>query len=53
MATGQLWDWGLDDCSQLGDGSTTNQMPPQQIAGMTDVLETSGGQNYSVLLRSS
>ena len=50
--TGALWDWGWDMNMQLADGQTTNKKKPQQVSGITNAVEGSGGQNYSVLLRS-
>ena len=49
--TGALWDWGWDMNMQLADSQTTNKKKPQQISGITNAVEGSGGQNYSVLLR--
>jgi alpha-tubulin suppressor-like RCC1 family protein len=50
--TGALWDWGWDASTQLGDGQTTNKKKSQQVSGISNAVEGSGGQNYSVLLRS-
>lgn len=49
---GTVWVWGNNSNGQLCDGTTTWALSPQQLTGLTDVLQLSGGNgdeisNYS------
>ena len=52
-ADGQLWDWGMNDFGQLGDGTTTRRTRPVHIAGISDAVEAHGGRGYTVLRRNT
>jgi alpha-tubulin suppressor-like RCC1 family protein len=48
---GQLWDWGMNDFGQLGDGTTTKRTRPVHIAGISNAVEAHGGRGYTVIRR--
>lgn len=55
---GTVWTWGLNDCGQLGDGTTTDRWTPVQVknAGgvgfLTDVTGIAAGSRHTVTLKS-
>src|SRR5438876_836787 len=49
-ADGLVWDWGVNDAGQLGNGSLANSNVPVQVSGLSGVLLVTGGYNYSVAL---
>ncbi len=44
-----LWACGLNDCGQLGDGTTTNRSTPVQI--MTGIASVSAGSAHTMILK--
>jgi hypothetical protein len=49
---GTVWTWGGNRSGQLGNGSTTNQLTPVQVKGMTGVTALAAGSNHTVALKS-
>lgn len=43
---GKLYVWGLNDCGQLGDGTTNNSMQPQLVEGIGAVKDVSVGMKH-------
>ena len=56
---GTLWVWGFNDFgadtsgaySSLGDGTTANRATPVEVAGMTNVVEFSGGWFHGLAMK--
>jgi alpha-tubulin suppressor-like RCC1 family protein len=48
---GMLWAWGLNSSGQLGDGTTTNHLPPAQIGNAANWQSVAVGAYHSVALR--
>ncbi len=46
---GTLWAMGLNNCGQLGDGTTTTASTPEQIA--TSVTQVAAGGNHSLFVK--
>jgi alpha-tubulin suppressor-like RCC1 family protein len=42
---GHVWAWGDNTWGQLGDGSTTHQLAPAQIASLSNIAEIAMGSN--------
>ncbi len=42
-ADGTVWAWGSNFRGQLGDGTTTQQLTPVRVSGLTDVVAVSAG----------
>lgn len=49
---GTVWTWGLNRYGQLGDGTTTWQMYPAQVAGIGSVIAVSAGMYFNAVLTS-
>ena len=49
---GTVWTWGGNRSGQLGNSSTTNQLTPVQVKGMTGVTALAAGSNHTVALKS-
>jgi alpha-tubulin suppressor-like RCC1 family protein len=49
---GTVWAWGLNNKSQLGDGTTTNRPTPVQVSGLTGVTAVAAGNEHSLALKS-
>jgi len=51
---GTVWAWGTDDHGQVGNGvaSSTPQLTPVQVAGLTGVTQIAAGSKFSLALRS-
>jgi hypothetical protein len=43
-----LWSWGFNSSGQLGDGTTTSQLTPVRVNGLTDVLAIAAGREHSL-----
>ena len=43
--------WGYSHYGQLGDGTTTNQVLPVAVSGITGVLSISDGYEHSLALK--
>jgi len=50
-ADGTVWAWGLNNCGQLGDGTTTNRLTPVKVQGLTDVVAIAAGARHSLARR--
>jgi len=48
---GSLWAMGANDVGQLGDGTTTNHLSPEQIVS-SNVTAIAGGQYHSLFVKS-
>ena len=48
---GTVWSWGYNNCGQIGDGTMTQRLIPEQI-GLTGVISVSTKDRYSVALKS-
>ncbi|MDN3692359.1 hypothetical protein QWZ06_08815 [Chryseobacterium tructae] len=48
-----MWTWGLNDKSQLGDGTITNRNTPVQIGTATDWKSAGGGWRHTVALKTN
>lgn len=44
---GTVWAWGANTTGQLGDGTTTTALTPQQVAGATRVKSVIAGLNWA------
>ena len=44
---GAVWAWGANNTGQLGDGSTSTALTPQQVAGATRVKSLIAGLNWA------
>jgi alpha-tubulin suppressor-like RCC1 family protein len=50
---GSVWDWGVNNIGQLGDGSTANAIVPVEAQGMgSGITQISAGENHVLALRS-
>ena len=51
---GTVWAWGQNDHGQVGDGmvSSTPQLTPVEVTGLTGVTKIAAGWEYSLALRS-
>jgi len=49
---GTVWTWGENANGQLGNASTTNQLTPVQVYGISNVISISAGGTHTVALRS-
>ena len=50
--TGVVYAWGLNNAGQLGDGTTTQQMAPVAVIGLSGIFTAvSAGNNHSLALR--
>jgi len=53
QAAANLWAWGDNRYTQLGDGTTTGRLVPTQIGGIGDLIAIDGGGSlHTVALRS-
>ncbi len=54
---GTVWDWGYNNCGQLGDDTTTDRWTPVQVKGsggvgfLTDVKAIAGGSSHKAALK--
>ncbi len=48
---GTVWAWGLNNCGQLGDGTTVNKKTPVQVSGLTDVKAIASGVYFNLALK--
>ena len=48
---GSLWAWGLNDNSQVGDGSQTNRLTPVRIDKNNDWIQVSTHHNHTAAIR--
>jgi alpha-tubulin suppressor-like RCC1 family protein len=50
---GTLWDWGLNQWGQLGNGTTTDEIRPVEARGLdSGITQISAGDNFALALRS-
>jgi alpha-tubulin suppressor-like RCC1 family protein len=47
---GSVWTWGLNDCGQLGDGSTQSRPAPVRVAGLKGVRGVAAGVAHTLAL---
>ncbi|MCL2434375.1 MAG: RCC1 domain-containing protein, partial [Clostridia bacterium] len=48
---GTVWTWGSNNWGQLGDGTTSAQQYPVQVAGVSDVTAVAAGGEHTVVLK--
>ncbi|GMU65360.1 MAG: hypothetical protein AMXMBFR36_16340 [Acidobacteriota bacterium] len=48
---GTVWAWGRNNYGQLGDGTTTNQLVPQQVPGLADIVGIAAGTDFVLALK--
>ncbi len=48
---GTVWAWGLNDCGQLGDGTTKTRNNSAQVPGLTGVVSIAAGLNSSFAIK--
>ncbi len=48
---GTVWVWGLNANRQLGDGTTTNRPTPQQVSGLSHVVDVGAGADHSLVVK--
>ncbi|WP_285135804.1 hypothetical protein [Microbacterium sp. lyk4-40-TSB-66] len=54
LADKTLWSWGASNASgQVGNGSTTNQLSPVAVTGLSDIVQVVGGNDTHSALDSS
>jgi alpha-tubulin suppressor-like RCC1 family protein len=51
-STERVWAWGDNHCGELGDGTTANQLSPEQI-GLTGVTQLAMGQHWLLIAESA
>ncbi len=44
---GSVWCWGTNSTGQLGNGTTTTQLVPVKVLGLTDAVAVSAGLDYT------
>lgn len=49
---GTVWAWGWNRSGELGDGTTTDQLTPVQLSGLTDVTAITTGPSSTYALKS-
>jgi alpha-tubulin suppressor-like RCC1 family protein len=49
---GTVWGWGDNGNSQLGDGTTTTRLTPEQVPGLANMVAVAAGEFSSYALRS-
>ena len=49
---GSVWAWGRNGSGQLGDGTKTERLTPNQIPGLSDFTEIAAGRFHSLALKS-
>jgi alpha-tubulin suppressor-like RCC1 family protein len=52
-SAGELWAWGANNFSQLGDNTTTDRTTPTKIGSATNWTKISGGNGHSLALNSA
>ena len=51
--SGEVYTWGLNNCGQLGNGSTTNEKAPIKINGLSNIVKVDAYKNITLALDSS
>jgi len=49
-ADGNVWAWGSNEYGQLGIGSYEDQITPNKIDGLNDIIAVAAGDNHSIAL---
>ncbi len=44
---GTVWTWGENNNGQLGDGTLTSRSTPQQVPGLSNVIQVAAAQEYN------
>jgi len=52
LSDGSVWAWGNNGTGQLGDGTTSVRLLPNQVTGLSDIVAVSSGRQHSLALRS-
>lgn len=50
-SNGSVWAWGLNEYTQLGDGTNTNSSTPIQVSGLSGVITIDGGWGHNLALK--
>jgi alpha-tubulin suppressor-like RCC1 family protein len=49
---GTVWAWGINNYGQVGDGTLTERLVPEQVQGLTGITQVAAGDLSSFALRS-
>ncbi len=49
---GTVWAWGLNEESEIGDGTTTNRYLPVQVPGLSKIVQVAAGGGAGIALKS-
>jgi alpha-tubulin suppressor-like RCC1 family protein len=52
LADGTVWAWGGNGAGQLGNGTTSGRLLPNQITGLSGIVSITSGTQHSLALRS-
>jgi RHS repeat-associated protein len=52
-ADGTVWAWGANDRGELGDGTTTDETTPEEVPGLSNVVQIATGEHSSIALEAN
>ena len=50
-SNGTAWSWGDNTFGELGNGTTTDASTPVEVSGLSNVVQVSGGDEFSAALK--